>query len=331
MPFLIVRNDITRMTVDAIVNAANNRLEEGRGVCGAIFAAAGSSDLTNECRKIGSCETGKAVITGGYNLPAKYIIHTPGPVWSGGENNESKLLKDSYNNSLLIAKKHNLESIAFPLISSGVYGYPTDKAFALASSVIKNFLQKNEMTVYLVLYDSKSFNVGKKAYPDIKEYINENYIPDDILYSRQSYRRNQKANHVEVDLVKYSEVVDEAAIEKRHLRLNETFQEMLFRKIDELGYEEPYVYKKANISRKLFSKIRSNKHYSPSKTTGIALGIALKLSYVEMQELLGKAGYTLSKSILTDVIIEYCLEKSILNIHTINEILFEQTGQCLGS
>ncbi|MBN1623466.1 MAG: macro domain-containing protein, partial [Clostridia bacterium] len=255
MPFLIVRNDITRMNVDAIVNATNNELIPGGGVCGAIFQAAGSRELIRECRDIGFCRTGEAVLTGGYNLPAEYIIHTPGPIWSGGGKHEAELLAASYRNSLNLAKENEFESIAFPLISSGIYGYPVDKALETASVEIQKFLVENEMTVYLVLYDNESFRIGKKAYPDIHEYISERLIPKTRRYfSEQAFRIGKK------EAIHYEEVIEDK-ISHISLNLMETFQKMLFRKIDESGMKDPEVYKKANIDRKLFSKIRSNPDY----------------------------------------------------------------------
>lgn len=324
MPFLIVRNDITRMNVDAIVNAANNELIPGGGVCGAIFQAAGSKELLRECRDIGFCRTGEAVLTGGYNLHAEYIIHTPGPIWRGGDMNEAELLAASYRNSLNIAKENGFESIAFPLISTGIYGYPVDKALEIASAEIQKFLVENDMTVFLVLYDKESFRVGKKTYPDMQEFISERLIPETRRYytEQASLIREKKA-------IPFEEVHEEE-LSQISLNLMESFQCMLFRKIDESGMKDPEVYKKANIDRKLFSKIRSKSDYTPSKNTAIALGIGLELNYIEMQEFLGKAGYTLSRSILMDVVIEYCLENKIYNIYKINEILFEECGECLG-
>jgi O-acetyl-ADP-ribose deacetylase (regulator of RNase III) len=156
MPFEIVQNDITKMEVDAIVNAANTSLQMGGGVCGAIFSAAGAKDLQRECDSIGGCKTGQAVLTKGYRLPAKYVIHTPGPVWRDGKHSEPELLRSCYLNSLVLAQEHDCKSIAFPLISSGIFGYPKDEALNIATTAITDFLMKNEMWVYLVIFDKKT-------------------------------------------------------------------------------------------------------------------------------------------------------------------------------
>lgn len=152
MPFEIVHGDITQMQVDAIVNAANSALAPGGGVCGAIFSAAGYGPLERACRSIGGCETGQSVITDGFALPAKYIIHSVGPIWHGGGHNEAALLRSSYTSALELAWKNNCSSIAFPLISAGIYGYPRAEAQQVAETAIQDFLRSKEMQVYLVLF-----------------------------------------------------------------------------------------------------------------------------------------------------------------------------------
>ncbi|MDR1376641.1 MAG: macro domain-containing protein [Synergistaceae bacterium] len=174
MPFEIVRNDITKMEVDAIVNAANTALQMGGGVCGAIFAAAGAQELQKECDAIGGCEVGQAVITKGYRLPAKHVIHTPGPVWSGGNRGEADLLRSCYLNSLALAKERGCESIAFPLISSGIFGYPKDEALDVATAAISGFLMENEMMVYLVVFDKKAFSLSETLRGEVQTFIDEN-------------------------------------------------------------------------------------------------------------------------------------------------------------
>jgi O-acetyl-ADP-ribose deacetylase (regulator of RNase III) len=164
MPLKIIRNDITKVHADAIVNAANSALQEGGGVCGAIFAAAGREKLQQACDEIGGCEIGQAVLTEGFNLQAKYIIHTVGPVWHGGKQGEEKLLADCYKNSLALARENKLESIAFPLISSGIYRFPKDKALTIAFAEIGSFLIENDMAVFLVVFDQETFDLAQKLY-----------------------------------------------------------------------------------------------------------------------------------------------------------------------
>ncbi len=170
MPLRIVRNDITKMRVDAIVNAANRTLLGGGGVDGCIHRAAGIG-LLQECMKLGGCETGSAKITGAYNLPCRYVIHTVGPVWNGGGHGEKEKLISCYRTSLELAKEAGCETVAFPLISSGIYGYPKEEALKVATDTITDFLLKNDMTVYIVIFDKESLNIGKKLFSDIEEYI----------------------------------------------------------------------------------------------------------------------------------------------------------------
>ena len=337
MPMEIVRNDITKMQVDAIVNAANASLQEGGGVCGAIFAAAGAAELQEECDRYGNCEVGQAVITAGYDLPSKYIIHTVGPIWQGGEAGEAKELANCYSNSLELALRYKCESIAFPLISSGVFGYPKEEALKIAIASIGEFLLRNEMLVYLVVYDKKSYQLSEKLFSAIKNYIDEYYI-EEHQYSRSiSEVKIQNYSEVEELLIDYSiyKPAKAGKIQKSLKevigQLEESFPQMLFRLIDERKLTDVATYKKANIDRKLFSKIRSDNAYNPSKATAIAFAIALELSLDETKDLLAKAGYTLSHSHKFDLIVEYFIAIENYNIFEINEALFAFDQMLLGA
>lgn len=332
MPLKIIRNDITKMKTDAIVNAANVSLKMGGGVCGAIFAAAGAEQLQAECDKIGRCEVGEAIITSGYNLTAKYIIHTVGPIWEGGTNNESELLYNSYKNSLKLAFEKGIESIAFPLISSGIYGYPKDQAIRIAISAISEFLLENEMEVYLVIYDKKAMLLSEKLFSTIEKFIDDNYVKATRSsqkrrgiepYEVQSYKYLDAVELLEEDIVYSPQPEESRSLDELMDQLEDTFVEMLFRLIDEKGMTDVETYKKANIDRRLFSKIRSNIDYNPSKATVIALAIALQLNLDVTRDLLGKAGYALSRSNKFDLIIEFFIEEKNYNIYKINEALFD--------
>ncbi len=345
MPFEIVRHDITKMKVDAIVNAANSALQQGGGVCGAIFAAAGAEKLQAECDRIGHCPVGSAVLTGGYDLPAKYIIHAVGPVWQGGGHQEEKLLIGCYTNALRIALEKGMESVAFPLISSGIFGYPKDQALSVAISAIGGFLMEHDMMVYLVVYDKAAYTLSDKLFKSITAYIDDNYVE-----SHKSTRLNQnyeiayQLKEMEIheeDLIIYSEksVIHKPpkapkaprSLDDVVAQLDESFSEMLLRLIDEKGRKDSEVYKRANIDRKLFSKIRSNPHYNPSKNTALAFAVALQLSLDETRDLLGRAGFAISHSSKFDLVVEYFIDHGNYNIFEINEALFAFDQVMLGA
>ena len=343
MPLIIVRNDITKMKVDAIVNAANETLLGGGGVDGAIHRAAGSG-LLAVCRTLGGCKTGKAKITGGYELPAKYVIHTVGPVYCDGRHGEKALLESCYRESLSLAKVHNCETVAFPLISSGVYGYPKDQALKVAVDIIGDFLLENEMTVYIVVFDRASYNIGEKLFSDIAEYIDDNYADEHTDFSRERtrlnvpmaqavFRRESRKKSVEDSSAVFEckAMVADDDLESKLRQIDESFSQMLLRKIDEKGMTDVQVYKKANVDRKLFSKIRGDVHYKPSKPTALAFAISLELSLAETEDLLRKAGFALSHSNKFDIIIEYFISHGNYNIFEINEALFAFDQSLLGA
>lgn len=330
MPLKIIRQDITKLECDAIVNAANSSLLGGGGVDGAIHRAAGPK-LLEECRGLGGCQTGDAKITYGYNLPAKYVIHTVGPVYAGGNRGERELLISCYKKSLDLALSHGCESVAFPLISSGVYGYPKPEAFRVAVDTCLEFLKENEMLIYIVVFDKHGYNIGKKNFADLDEFIDQNYVSEQEEIFKSSKNafdlpRFSKAKNI-AGMVAGAVPCDEAiceSIEMPDFELDESFTEMVLRKIDEKGMTDPECYKRANIDRKLFSKIRSDIHYRPSKMTAMALGLSLELPMNEFEELLQKAGFALSKSDMTDVIIDYAIRHKIYDIFAINEALFSK-------
>lgn len=339
MPFSIVRNDITKMSVDAIVNAANTALQRGGGVCGAIFAAAGAEKLQKECDKIGKCNVGEAVITSGFDLQAKYIIHAVGPIWCGGGLNEAQLLHDCYINSLRLALAYSCQSVAFPLISSGIYGYPKDQALQIAISAISEFLMHHEMMVYLVVYDKSAFALSEKLFSDIEKYIDDHYVEAHEIRKRRrelepyEFQQMSDVQAVIVEKQPYvsmTVVKEKPALEDIVDQLDETFSQMLLRRIDEKGMTDIETYKRANIDRKLFSKIRSDKNYKPGKATAIAFAIALELDLDEALDLLGKAGYALSRSNKFDVIIQYFIDQGQYDIYEINQALFAFDQNLLG-
>lgn len=331
MPLQIVRNDITKMKVDAIVNAANSSLLGGGGVDGAIHAAAGL-ELLRECRKLGGCETGNAKITGAYQLPCKYVIHAVGPVWQGGQHHEKQLLESCYRTALELAKEHKCDSIAFPLISSGIYGYPKDQALKVAMDVIREFLFENEMQVYLVIFDKAAYQISGKLFADIAEYIDDNYVDEHMDYRRENMRKSAPMQPVmQYSCCESKCLMPEDDLDTMLGQMDESFAEMLLRKIDEKGMTDAECYKKANIDRKLFSKIRSNMLYKPSKPTAIAFAIALELSLEETEDMLRKAGFALSNSNKFDVIIQYFISHENYNIYEINEVLFAFDQSLLGA
>lgn len=327
MPFTIVRQDITKMKVDAIVNAANTDLAMGGGVCGAIFNAAGVSDLQTACDKLAPIKTGDAVITPGFKLPAKFIVHTAGPVYRGGKSGEEEQLRSCYLNALERAVENKCKSIAFPLISSGIYGYPKEEALLVATGAIQDFLGEHELDVYLAVFDKAAFAVSEKLLGEVESYIDEHYVAEHGLPRRKLLDVEREALE-EADLMQ-APIVG-AGIDDLVGSLDEPFSETLLRLIDAKGKTDVEVYKRANLDRKLFSKIRSNKGYMPSKRTVIALAVALELSLDETDDLLERAGYALSHSQKFDVIVEYFIVSGKCDIFEINEVLFKYDQPLLG-
>ena len=400
MPLQIIRNDIVHMEVDAVVNTANPEPVVGRGTDSAIYTAAGYDRLLKARQKIGRIEPGEAALTRGYALSARYIIHTVGPVWRGGGFGERNILRSCYRNALKLAEWKRCRSVAFPLISSGCYGFPKDEALEIAVEVIRRFLQDSDMEVYLVVFGRHEYELSGKIYDGVESYIDDHYVYarkqeeypepdgtnaapffDDRIESsvilpqaeKKSEKRDGRADveyrknrrqaarpRYEASAGAYMHMPDEArgkaesvktemtrpaysnsftsgrrgkprSLDEAVAHLGESFPEMLFRLIDERGLTDVEVYKRANIDRKLFSKIRSKKGYQPGKKTAIALAIALRLNLDQTKDLLSRAGYALSPGNKFDVIVEYFIAIGEYDIDRINIVLFDYHEQLLGA
>lgn len=341
MPLQIIRQDITKMRVDAIVNTTNEEMIGYSGVDLAIHTIAGA-ELDAECAKLAPLGLGQAKLSGAYGLPCKYVIHTSGPVWRGGLVGESIILRSCYIESLKLAVKSGCRSIAFPLISSGVYGYPKDQVLKFAIQTITEFLFDHELTVYLCVFDKESYSFSQKLFSDIQEFINDEYVDD----HDEDFYEAFDGSIDEVPMAKCIQAPmcadammprkrETSSTEGKSLReymkqMDRSFQEMLFDLIDESGMTDVECYKKANVDKRTFSKIKSTKDYKPSKQTVIAFAISLQLDMDTTQELLATAGFTLSRSKVFDKIIIYFIHNGNYDIFEINEALFEFDQQLLG-
>jgi len=448
MPLELLQTNITLLNADAVVSPSSPDLIcDGGGVCGAIFAASDAVRLHKACRKIGYCAPGDAVITRSFSTMCKYIIHTSGPVWRGGCENEAALLRSCYVRSLDLARTYGLRSIAFPLISAGTYGYPRELAIETAVSAIGDWLINTpyDMQVYLTLFREP----GSARYRAVRHYIDRRstspeqaplrnirspfapgdkhdaslarlssaeektqMLPADMQFagrqtpltdSSASLRHSHACHEIEPDepftpfgesisppdyaaricdedfeeeqtcfrvppppippegLCELTEIESlpcsqadsepKALTERKSRRSSafdaslpisgrlrnllhqrhETFRDMLLRLIDERGLSDPEVYKRANLDRRLFSKIRSNPDYQPAKGTVLALSIALRLNLDQTTDLLRLAGFALSPSSKSDLIVEYFITREIYDIYMLNEMLFEFDLKLLGT
>ena len=340
MPFEIVRNDITQMRVDAIVNTANPRPVIGSGVDSGIHRAAGPALLTAR-EKIGRIGVGEAAITPGFGLNAKFVIHTVGPVWRGGLLGERKLLRGCYEASLALAAENGCASIAFPLISTGNYGFPKDEALQIALDAIRGFLNDHEMLVSLVVFDRESFQLSRERYREVASFIDENYIQEQA--SRQfSLRGNRDAVEEFCAPMECAEAAPpresvplpygkpKPSLADLLAQTDAGFSETLLKLIDKTGKKDSEIYTRANLSRQHFSKIRNNPHYQPTKPTAIALALALELNLEQTRDLIGRAGYALTNSSKFDVIIMYFIREKNYNLFDINAALFEFDQSLLG-
>lgn len=366
MPFQIIRNDITRVKADAIVNTANPKPCFGRGTDSAIYHAAGVEQLLAARREIGEIAPGQAARTEAFALQAKHIIHTVGPEWNGGKSGEREVLRSCYEKSLELAAKLNCTSIAFPLISSGAYGFPKGEALNIALSEIGKFLLTHEMDIFLVVLSRKSLELSEALVGDIEQYIDE-HAANGLLrseYGSEYPAETRRGRDRELHLFHSRQEADEAALydgmmeslARKSVReeipepmlapsasdrseksldevLNETgetFQQRLLSLIDKSGMDEVTVYKKANIDRKVFSRIRSREDYRPRKKTAVAFAIALELDMPTTRDLLSRAEFAFSPSNRFDLIVTYFIDHKIYDIFKINAALFRYGEQTLG-
>ena len=331
MPLHIVRQDITKMKADAIVNTANSMPVIGSGTDTAVYEAAGKDILLEKRKKIGVIEPGTSALTPAYGLSAKYIIHTVSPLWEGGGRGETELLASCYRSALKLARRKFCRSIVFPLLASGNNGFPKDLALQTALNEIQSFLMDHEMEIWLAVFDKSSFELSGKLFSDVKSYI-EDCQAEARLQSeyRKEYRQRRESSSArrpssEMMTLNMPSPAPPPEMESviRLPRKEETFQVKLLELIDRSGRTDPDVYKHANLDRKLFAKIRKDENYKPSRKTAIALALALRLSEQEAEDLLARAGIALSRSTTFDVIIRYCFEHRLYNIFDVNAILFE--------
>ena len=379
MSFKIVRNDITKIKADAIVNTANPEPVYSAGTDSAVYNAAGAEKLLAERRKIGRIAEGDVAVTPAFDLDAKYIFHTVGPIWQGGDYGEKETVRKCYQNCLNKAAELELESIAFPLLATGTYGFPKPDALLIAISVFGSFLADHEMDITLVVFDSESFALSDKIFAGVDRFIDENYVEEKIeeeygeavmedrmempsfdaceeesadfhseRRSRKESLRNERLrnerrglfatgrNAMMVEPPAAMSISEACAAPKRSLddvvkNIGETWQESLLRLITEKGYSDTEVYKRANVDRKLFSKIRSNKNYQPKKNTAVAFALALRLNLDETRDFLRRAGYAFSPSSIFDLIIEYSIDHGIYDLMLINGALFDHDQPQLGA
>ena len=341
MPLKIVRNDLTKMQADAIVNTANPKPKYSTGTDTAVYRAAGEAELLEARKKIGYLEEGDAAITPGFSLPAKYIIHAVSPRYIDGDSGEEKKLRACYQKSLQLAAQYGCQSIAFPLIATGNFGYPKEEGMRIALDEINAFLMKQEMLIYLVVFDPEATKLGRNLYPDLEAYIDQNYVS---RKSAEEYGRRYaaatnrlQAGRAPVEFHGESDACDacssfleenESALEERMKHLSDTFQEYLMYLISAKKLTNAEVYKRALVTKQLFSKIKLNPEYHPDKNTAMRLCVGAKLNLDETKDLLARAGYALSPCDKRDIIFSFFIEHEVYDMIEIDIALEEHGLPC---
>ena len=405
MSFHIIRNDIAKVKADAIVNTANPEATYGCGVDSAIYNAAGIERLLKERKKIGPIARGDAAVTPAFKLKAKYIIHTVGPYWIDGAHGEEDTLTSCYKKSLEMAEELGCKSIAFPLISTGVYGFPKDKGLQIALNVLQSYAMHSAMEICLVIYDTEAYEITSQVFKDIENYIEANYIPayderglrselrvqnrkrpwyDDWLKASIPYRPSEPLRD-EAEILPEREEIEEQAfgfvtLESDHMsespRLErvtsedgdlprsaagpkssavpkanaaikskgadkppqfgklpdfpgavedtKTFQEKFFEYLDKTGLTDPEFYKKLNLSKQMFSKVRSNPQYQPTKNTAVIFCLGLELDLEQATDLMARAGYAFSPSNKLDLFVKSCFVYRMYDFAQIDLYLAKQ-------
>lgn len=375
MAFKIVRNDITKMKVDAIVNTANEEPIYSSGTDTAVYKAAGEELLLAERKKIGFMNEGEVAITPGFNLPAKYIIHAVSPCYIDGTYGEERKLRHCYRRSLNLAYENQCKSIAFPLIATGSFGYPKEEGMSIAVEEIKAFLLMHDMLIYLVVFDTESTRLGLDFYPELEAYIDHNYVCDkreeeygDRYYGSETneeleYDKKEDAEKllkypsIKIDkcFMKASSIMstedveesaaeedgavgaffdddlweeNESALNERMKHLSDTFQQYLLYLIEVKGLTNTEVYKRAIMTKQLFSKIKVNPDYHPDKATAMRLCVGAKLNLDETKDLMARAGYALSPCDKRDIIFSFFIEREIFDMIEIDIVLEERGLPC---
>ena len=356
MAFKILRNDITKIRTDAIVNTANPMPAIGRGTDTAVYEAAGRDKLLAARKKIGVIERGQSAWTPSFNLKkhgVKYIIHTIGVLYQDGKHGEKEILRSCYQTALKTAAELNCKSVAIPLLASGFYRFPKELALQIAVEEISRFLLEHEVDVLLVVYDRESYKISEKLFDDVEDFLFDNLDeyegeddrdlgffasteitgapPEKLFAERELNRSLRAARAVNLESVHYAEkeitpIDVDAFIRSSKDKLN--FQNTLMHLIADRKVDNSVIYKKACIDKKFFSKIISNKDYVPKKHTVMALGLALELPLEEYESFLASAGYAFMPSSKFDLIIKYCVMNHIYNLINVDVILDDHGEEC---
>lgn len=325
MSFKIIDGDIAQVNTDAVVLPANPKLLEGAGSSFAIFEAAGSDKLAAACAEIGYCPFGEAVITPGYNLKSKYIIHAVCPKYIDGEHREAELLYKSYQSSLELAIKNGIKSISFPLLSSGHYKYPRGQALDIANKAILEFLDglDDDLEVQLVIYDKSTLHEESYIFEQVGRYIRRDLDRNDFdkkYLDTREFFGGVSEQSFDAEILK-APIENKLSLDDILKNKHKTFLDLLFDLINRSELSNPQIYHRAGITKQTFSKIISGQSV-PKKNTIFALSIALELRLDEVEELLMKAGYAISDVETTDTIVKYFIENKKYNIMEVNEVLY---------